>query len=253
MPSSKRDVASRPSRAFPWFQCGSNLTEVNPIEPKKSLANSGQIAKSTPPDPLGTSHNPKVAGSNPAPATTETPSRQGVFVLNRSVDSRSVVLIGFQFGGGRAAFGRDIVVRWASAQMGRAGHRPPRRGASSFSSRLHSERSPHHGICGLPLLPDHGLRAAPSRKNSPRAAGAWAHAADALASDACAPRSGSMTTSCSQCGSGLGARSARPGRCCPISLVRPSRGRIDHLPTTPRRDITASGRCRAGASRSPTH
>src|SRR6185312_7547668 len=28
-------------------------------------------------------HNPKVAGSNPAPATTEAPSRQGAFVLLR--------------------------------------------------------------------------------------------------------------------------------------------------------------------------
>jgi hypothetical protein len=32
-----------------------------------------------------TAHNPKVAGSNPAPATTKTPSRQGVFVLKGPV------------------------------------------------------------------------------------------------------------------------------------------------------------------------
>ena len=56
--------------------------------PGKAVRSRGSAPSSSPlgeqglrvrPDPA---HNPKVAGSNPAPATTKTPSRQGVFVLN---------------------------------------------------------------------------------------------------------------------------------------------------------------------------
>src|SRR4051794_9977000 len=50
-------------------------------------------------------HNPKVAGSNPAPATAEAPSRQGAFVFLGRRRGDAVVPMWFQFGGGKPCAG----------------------------------------------------------------------------------------------------------------------------------------------------
>jgi hypothetical protein len=55
---------------------GSVLSKSSPTEPDLTPANTGHPA---PPDPLGRPHNPKVAGSNPAPAMRRSPARAGFF------------------------------------------------------------------------------------------------------------------------------------------------------------------------------